>query len=200
MSNNLKSINDEVVTATTMEALIKWLEQAGVDLSLWGRDGAKTAVHLHRELQEKDCILHDNPPRRIVRVAQIIIQRENEILIEITQEMGNGRLRHRALPPSEKMKQGETVKNGMLRCLQEELGITNAVMQPNSHRQHSRTMESSSYPGLVTQYTVHTMKTAVSSLPNHDFWRNNTAYNDGDPIRRHQWGWRNNVDIIPVED
>ncbi len=175
----------------TIDELTDWLEQAGVDLTLWDRDGAKTAVHLHRELEEGDCILHDTPPRRTVRVAQLLIQRGEQWLIEVAQEMADGHLRHRNIPPSEKMKRGETVEEGMRRCLQEELGIVNAIIQPDSCRQHERTMESSSYPGLVTEYEVYVMKAIVPNLPDHDFWRNNAAYTDGDPIRRHQWGWRN---------
>ena len=183
----------------TISELTAWLEQAGVDLTLWGKDGAKTAVHLHRELEEGDCQLFDNPPRRVVRVVELIITREGMQLMEVAQEMANGRLRHRNLPPAEKMKTGETVEAAAIRCAEEELGTTVSIIG-NSHPQKETERLSPSYPGLLSHYTVHSVKTAVFNLPDHDFWRDNGSFTDGDPVRRHQWGWRKIIDATAVAD
>jgi len=186
----------------TLAELTAWLEQVGIDLTLWGKDGAKTAVHLHRELEEGDCLLLDNPPRRVVRVVELIITREGLQLMEVAQEMADGRLRHRSLPPAEKMKTGETVEAGAIRGAEEELGVLKTAVSiiGDDHRQKETMRLSPSYPGLLSQYTVHSVKTAVSNLPDDDFWIDNGSFTDGDPVRRHQWGWRKIIDTPTVAD
>lgn len=186
----------------TIAELTGWLKQAGINLTLWGKDGAKTAVHLHRELEVGDCQLRDNPPRRVVRVVELLIDREGVQLTEVAQEMANGRLRHRNLPPVEKMKTGESVAAAAIRCAEEELGVEKTAVSiiSDNHRQKRREAVSASYPLLLTQYTIHSVKTAVFNLPNDDFWIDNGSFTDGDPIRRHQWGWRKIVDAPAVAD
>lgn len=183
----------------TITELTDWLEQAGIDLTLWGKDGAKTAVHLHREVEVGDCELLDNPPRRVVHVVELLIDREGMQLMEVAQEMGNGRLRHRNLHPAEKMKTGESVEAAAIRCADEELGVTVSIIG-DTHRQRKREAVSASYPMLMTQYTIHSVKTAVYNLPDDDFWIDNGSFTDGDPVRRHQWGWRKIVDAPAVAD
>ena len=186
----------------TLAELTVWLEQAGIDLTLWGEDGAKTAVHLHRELEVGDCELLDNPPRRVVQVVELLIAREGMQLMEVAQEMANGRLRHRNLPPAEKMKMGESVEAAAIRCAEEELGVEKTAVSiiDDTHRQKETERMSPSYPGLLSQYTVHSVKTAVCNLPNGDFWVDNGSFTEGDPVRRHQWGWRKIIDTLTVAD
>ena len=183
----------------TLTELTTWLEQAGIDLTLWGKDGAKTAVHLHRELEVGDCELRNNPPRRVVNVVELIITHEGKQLMEVAQEMANGRLRHRNLHPAEKMKMGESVEAAAIRCAEEELGAAISIIG-DTHRQRKREAVSASYPMLTTQYTIHSVKTAVYNLPDDDFWCDNSSFTDGDPVRRHQWGWRKIIDTPTVAD
>lgn len=186
----------------TISELTDWLERAGIDLALWEKDGAKTAVHLHREVEVGDCELLDNPPRRVVRVVELLIAREGMQLMEVAQEMANGRLRHRHLRPAEKMKMGESVETAATRCAEEELGVGKTAVSiiGDNHRQKETMRTSPSYPGLLSQYTVFSVKTAVDGLPTDDFWIDNGSFTDGDPVRRHQWGWRKLVDAPAVAD
>ena len=186
----------------TIAELTAWLDRAGIDLMAWGQDGAKTAVYLLRELEEGDCELHDNPPRRVVRVVELLISREGMQLMEVAQELADGRFRHRNLPPSEKMKTGEAVDAAAIRCAEEELLVDKTAVSilTATHPQKERQLVSPSYPGLLTLYTIFSVKTAVDGLPADDFWRDNSAATAGDPIRRHQWGWRELVDAPAVAD
>jgi len=165
-------------------ALAAWLRAAGVPLETWGQGGAKTAADLWRE----------------VRVAQVFIRRGGRVLMEIEQEMIDGRRRVRDWPPSEKFKLGEDARTAAQRCLCEELGLdVRPVALCEDGRPYIRKTDSPSYPGLLTVYRVYTiaLDAAVlpaADLPDNDFWRDNSAAND--PIRRHLWGWREERDPL----
>ena len=176
----------------SVDSLRKWLAVRNIDTSEWGTEGAKSVTHLWRELQEGDLVLRDNPPLRVVHVVQIIIRRQNKFLIEATQEFGDGSHRHRNQPPSEKVKAGESYTKAALRCLQEELGInaSDVTFDQSSHKEVQAQADSLSYPGLATEYTFHLIEAAVAGLPDTDFWRDNAAYGEGDPVKRHLWRWR----------
>lgn len=172
------------------ESLARWLADHDVDVSLWGRDGNKTAVDLWQELQEGDCIMHGPPPVRLVRVVQVIIQQEGQVLIEGAQEMGDGRMRSRNFYPSEKMKPGEPPAAAALRCLQEELGIApSQVIVLSEASAQTEEGDSPSYPGLKTQYHLVEVVTRIRGLPLQDFWHENTAHALNDPVKRHHWVW-----------
>ncbi len=183
-----ESLVDQFPTAADLD---NWLRQQGVDTVQWGQNGAKTCGNLWRELQKGDCVLQESPLLRLVTVAQVIIRRGGNMLVEIAQEFADGTMRERNIPPAEKMLPGEDVLAGMLRCLHEELGISpeQATLYPETHRQVVRDLASPSYPGLPTRYVIHRMDAAVPSLPDAPFWRDNLAYGSGDPIRRQQWAW-----------
>lgn len=181
-------------------ALAAWLRAAGVPLETWGQGGAKTAADLWREVAAGETTLRDDPPRREVRVAQVFIRRGGRVLMEIEQEMTDGRRRVRDWPPSEKFKLGEDARTAAQRCLCEELGLdVRPVALCEDGRPYIRKTDSPSYPGLLTVYRVYTiaLDAAVlptAGLPDNDFWRDNSAAND--PIRRHLWGWREERDPL----
>ena len=175
-------------------ALAAWLTNAGIPLERWGKGEAKTVADLWHEVSAGETTLHDDPPRREVRVTQVFIRRDGRVLMEIEQEMADGRRRIRDWPPSEKFKRGEDARLAARRCLAEELGL---AVSPDALCEegelYTREVDSPSYPGLLTLYRVHTIVLSAadlptSGLPPDDFWRDNSAAND--PIRRHLWGWR----------
>lgn len=175
----------------TQAALEAWLRVKKIDLSKWGRDGAKRAVDLWEELVSGDCFLQDNPPLRVVHFVQVIIERNGRRLIEAEQELGDGTRRQRRIPPAEKMRPDEDVQAAALRGLQEELHITPdaATLFPQTYRQKQKQVDSPSYPGLLTQYTIHRIEAVVAGLPDEDFWREDESFAHGAPVRRQRWTW-----------
>lgn len=177
-----------------MAALEAWLAAAGIPLEQWGRGQAKTVADLWTEIASGEATLRDNPPRREVAVAQVLIRRGDQLLIEIEQELSDGRRRMRQRPPSEKLQGGEDALAAARRCLAEELGLALPVTQLYEvEPPDTFSRVSPSYPGLPTRYAVHTVRVddealPLAELPPADFWRDNRG--NTDPIRRHLWGWR----------
>lgn len=176
----------------SIQALRTWLINSGIDPTVWGRGRTKTLANLWRELQEGEIILRERPPLRIVHVVQVIISQGDLILVEAEQAFGDGQRRYRNLPPSEKIKVGETYVEAAYRCLSEELDIApaNITIYRETHEELQTHASSSSYPGLPSQYHFHTVEAAVSGLPGGDFWRENKAFGEGDPVEKHRWAWR----------
>lgn len=163
-----------------------------IDFSQWGTGPAKTVENLWDEIINGETYLQDNPPLRIIQVVQVFIRRGNLILIEAEQEFGHGGTRSRNLPPSEKIKPGETYLEAAIRCLQEELGAVpqDITVDPSTYRQTQTIKDSPSYPGLATEYVLHMVEARVKGLPRTDFWTTNAAYTSGDPISRQHWVWQ----------
>lgn len=172
--------------------LHNWLTQAKIDTSLWGEGNAKTVAHLWEEHLEGEASLQDDPPLRLVDVVQIIIRHGRLMLQEVKQELGNGQVRYRNQPPSEKMEAGESYTTAALRCFAEELGVaaTAVTFHYETYTKIESKTDSLSYPGLTTCYTFHIVEADVTGLPDEDFWRENSAHDAGDPVKRHRWGWR----------
>lgn len=172
--------------------LKKWLLEKGIDISSWDKGEAKSVENLWDEVTSGEITLRDNPPLRVVQVVQVIIRRGNQLLIEAEQELRNGQRRSRKMPPSEKMKPGESYIETAQRCLQEELGLeTHKTKFAHSTYRTTQTIKDSpSYPGLPTQYTFHTIEATINELPDGDFWRDNMAAEESDPVKRHRWTWK----------
>lgn len=177
--------------ASVLELQI-WLNDNGIDTLLWGKDGAKQVVDLWDELVGGETAVTSPPPLRLVHVTQLHIRKGDQLLLEVAQELKDGQRRSRNRPPSEKMKPGESYKETAVRCLQEEIGIPAEAITllPATHKQTQKERNSPSYPGLLTQYTFHTVEAQIEGLPDQDFWRDNQAHGSGDPVKRHLWGWR----------
>ncbi|MBX3060936.1 MAG: NUDIX domain-containing protein [Anaerolineae bacterium] len=172
------------------DSLALWLATWGVDMSLWGKDGNKTAVDLWLELHHGDCIMQGPPPLRVVRVVQVVIQQGGKVLIEAAQEMSDGRLRSRRFFPSEKMKPGEPPAAAALRCLHEELGVAlEQVVILSEGGAQTEKGDSPSYPGLQTEYHFVEVAARIRGLSDQDFWHENLAHALNDPVKRHHWTW-----------
>lgn len=79
-----------------------------------------------------------------------------------------------------------------MRCFREELGVgeTAVTFLHDTYSQVESETDSLSYPGLKTRYTFHVIEAQVTGLPDEDFWRDNSAFTVGDPVKRHRWTWR----------
>lgn len=176
----------------SIDALARWLAAHGIDTARWGRGAAKTLANLWDEYVQGEAAFQDDPPLRCVEVVELRIRRNSRILLELEQEFDAGQRRARRRPPSEKLKPGESWAAGAARCLREELGLTPGeyTLDPTSHAQAEHLLDSPSYPGLPTRYTLHSVTAVAPGLPDADFWRGNLAARAGDPVRRHRWGWR----------
>jgi 8-oxo-dGTP pyrophosphatase MutT (NUDIX family) len=183
---------DGQIHFANVDQLCHWFANQGIDTSNWGQGNTKTAQDFWHELVVGDSSLQLDPPLRRVHVAQILIRKNGRVLIESVQEFGNGRRRFRNQVPSEKMKPGEPFLEAAMRCLKEELGVSPDRIKFNesTYNELEVDTDSISYPGLPTQYIFHRMEASVSSLPDDDFWHENTSYSQGDPIKRHFWVWR----------
>ena len=175
-----------------LDELAAWLRAIGIDMAQWGTGTSKNLANLWDEYVQGDLFFQASPHTRNVAVVQIFIKRKGLILIEAEQEFVNGQRRTRDLPPSEKIKLGENYVQAAYRCLFEELGLRRDQIRflESGYKISERVQDSPSYPGLCTRYTIHDVQAHVSGLPEEDFWRENTAAEDGDPIRRHLWAWR----------
>lgn len=174
---------------TSPDDLTAWLKAAGIDTSIWGQGNAKAVADLWLEYASGESVFDDDPPARVVDVAQVIIRRGDAVLLEIAQEFADGRRRERMRPPSEKLKHGEEPLAAAMRCLKEELGLSaREVVIEKAHPRTEQVIDSPSYPGLPTHYRMYKFVVAAPGLPDEDFYRDNDA--PGDPIRRHHWGWR----------
>jgi len=146
-----------------LQELRQQLEQAGIDISLWGKGEAKTLEHLYQELEKGESVLRlaDNRLellRRVVSANVYYMTKDGKKLRlqEDKQVFKDGRIRHRKFdnPIAEKMKPDEDPKDAMIRCLQEELGLDGnfdiklvGTDQPK--------YESQSYPGLYSRYDTY---------------------------------------------
>jgi len=169
------------------------LAEKGVKITDWGEWGAKRVPDLWAELAAGDSAIRETYPYRLVSVVQLIITRGELVLVEVEQEFGDGQRRSRGWPPSEKLKPKEGYAEGALRCLREELGLEgpDVILLDGTHTLTKELADSSSYPGLTTEYAFHTITAKVKGLPESDFWLDNGSYHaTGDPVRRHRWAWR----------
>jgi hypothetical protein len=169
-----------------------WLASRQIKLSQWGSGGTKSLAHLWDEYVNGEVRFEDEPPLRVVQVVQVIIRRGDRILLEVEQEYSDGRRRTRNRPPSEKLKAGESHMEAAQRCLEEELGLGVSEMtfiDAAGNQEVQVTIESPSFPGLTTRYTLYTVEATVTGLPGSDFWLENRSSEEGDPIRRHRWAW-----------
>ena len=172
-----------------VKALADWLRGQGLDLSNWGLGKAKSVEDLWREITAEDCSLSPGPTRSVV-LAVILIEDKNRLLCEAKQELRDGRIRLRSKPPREKVRRGEKIIAGVMRCLEQELRISPDVCRIVSipERPIRVARESDSYPGLRTVYLEYWARVAVPNLPREDFCTEESG-DPHDPVFRHWWTW-----------
>jgi ADP-ribose pyrophosphatase YjhB (NUDIX family) len=175
------------------KALQALLLSNGIDLSQWGQHDAKTVTDLWQELVVGEAYLQDPPLRRIVPgVVRLIIRQGNCLLIEVQQTFRDGRTRSRGIPPSEKLRRGESYRDGALRCVEEELRVERRHVQvlAQTHQVHHACRRSRSYPGLHSQHTFHTVDVQVEGLPQGAFSTDEYRQQDGALSVRNSWAWQ----------
>ena len=174
-----------------IDHLQRWLLHQGINTLRWGQATALTVQHLWAELLRGESIMLEQPPLRVVHVAQVIVKQDDLVLIEAEQEFKRGGRRQRQRPPAEKMKPGESVFTASLRCLEEELGILarDVTLLPETYLHHEQEGLGSSYPGLPTRWLFHRVEAQVNGLPAIPFSTQESVLNRADPVERHFWEW-----------
>ncbi len=146
-----------------LQKLRHQLEQAGVDISVWGKGEAKTLEALYQELEKGESFLQVVDGRlellRYVVSANVYYTTKDGLKIRLQEDkqiFQDGRIRHRNFddPIADKMQPGEDSKAAMLRCLEEELGLV-GDLDLKQIEQYQKKYESQSYPGLESQYIVY---------------------------------------------
>ncbi len=185
----------------SIEILTSWLIKNHIPIQNWGFGHAKTISDLFQEINEGECVLINDPPKRILPVVQVIIRRNHLVLVELEQELNDSRKRKRCLPPSEKMKPEESWLEAAIRCLNEELSLAPHQFTVLSENCEPVIYErlSQSYPGLPSQYHIYSVNVQADTLSATEFWTDEKA----DPekkaaIRRHLWGWIAYNKLIPL--
>ncbi|MEM7029267.1 MAG: NUDIX hydrolase [Chloroflexota bacterium] len=186
-----------MVRITTFSGLKNWLSEQNIDFMAWGQVSAKTPENLWNELEQGEIHLEAHPPLRVSHIVQVIIHQNDKILIEVGQELKNNQWRERNCPPGEKMKPREHFQDAAIRCLYEELGVSQQAVTilKALDEPRSTTRNSPSYPGLQTRYIIYTVEVKVAGLPQSNFCTDEISSNQTDPIRKHYWAWRNAEDV-----
>lgn len=174
------------------EELQDWLRSNGIPYESWGIGAVKSVRNLWDEITSGETTLSDDPPLRRVSVVSVRIRAGGKQLTEAGQLMATGAVRKRNSPPTEKMKPGETAVAAALRCLAEELGVREADVDvdPESLSVAVEKAVSPSYPGLPSEYRLHSLDAQVSGLPGTGF-TTEEASGSGDAVSTtHYWEWR----------
>jgi hypothetical protein len=168
-----------------------WLKRQQVPVEAWGLGSSKSVAALWAELQSGESELTADPPRRIVSVVQIVIRRDEYVLVEAGQELEDGRQRARHRLPSEKMHPGESPEETALRGLREELGVAAEAVSfvAGSVESWQWEQDSISYPGLFTCYRYFRVEVDVAGLPAQPFSTREETSGPGEPVKRHFWEW-----------
>lgn len=171
--------------------LTDWLNYNGIDTSHWGSDGAKSVENLWEEIRRGETVLLENPARRSVSVAQVWICRDNLLLVETAQTFDDGSVRALNTLPAEKILPGENPSQTALRCVQEELQISQgeATLTSAPIECSKKDADSFSYPGLHSVYTFYRVALHAYGLPTEPFVTDELAHGTGDPVVSHHWAW-----------
>jgi len=183
-----KHMTDTTLQFESHEELDNWLKQLP-EYSEWGVGKAKSSLDLWAELQAGETLLTHNGVRR-VRVVTGWIRRsagDERILLELSQELSDGRKRSRKRPMGEKIQGTETPLHTLYRGLREELRLeAKAVLLLKDEPQYRLEERSSnSYPGLTSIYDLYQYDVLCKELPEEDF-----TIVEPCGSRSATWGWR----------
>lgn len=192
--------NGRFAGCTTGE-LEQWLERYGVPVASYGRGSARTTGELLDEVANAESVLTvhsiagSRRALRMVSVLNLYIQNsQGQVLIEAGQRLPDGRLRQRGLPLSEKMIGQECWQAAAVRAVSEELATAlpqdwkaQLHIDEASYHQLVEMQESTSYPGLLTQYTCHKVTAQLPCLPQQPF---STSEPRPNGVLTNYWEWQ----------
>lgn len=185
-------------TEATEEIIAALLSQHEIDLSQYGQGSAKSLASLVKEVNEGEAALTTNDRGELIRCISVakanITYRMPDgrvlRLKEDRQEFTDGRVRQRdtALGDgaiSEKMHAGEDPTGAIVRAIRdEELKIDTGFTVSDQPHISTEEVESPSFPGLMTQYTIFRFGVALS-----DEAFRPEGYTETQPDKTTYWVW-----------
>ena len=183
-----RQMTEKTIEFGSYEELNRWLQRLP-EYEQWGVGKAKSSRDLWAELQAGETQLTACGRRR-VRVVTGWIRRSTDderILLELSQELGDGRIRSRKRPMGEKIQGQETPLRTLYRGLEEELQLDASSIEL-LHREpyhHVEERTSNSYPGLSSIYDLYRYEILCRKLPEDDF-----TVVESCGSRSATWGWR----------
>jgi hypothetical protein len=155
---------------TQVRALTAILRDGGIDTSLYGVGKARTMQSLLKEILTEECylVVAGRLITRHIRMAAVLIERDNYLLIESKQHMYPRDTRRaydrvRNCPVCEKMYPNELPEQAIPRALKEELYLDEGSYAIHSILTDTEERLSDSYPGLTTVYTRYIAKVTLNS-------------------------------------
>ncbi len=155
----------------TFNTLKQQIENAGIDISEWGKGQTKTLEHLQKEIEEEETVLITGEQGELLRkvivgvadVFYISPDGKKYHLKEEKQIFKDDRERSRDINESvsEKMKINEDPNKAMLRGIREELGIEGDLFLTKIGTD-KKLVSSLSYPGLQSYYIYHKFETILN--------------------------------------
>lgn len=181
--------------------LSAWLERNGINTALYGQGTARTIADLFEEVANAESVLTvhgsgtSSRALRMVNVLNLYIKNSaGQVLIEAGQRLPDGRLRQRGLPLSEKMIGQEDWQTAAVRAVSEELATAlpqdwrqQLIIEEASYHSLVEMQESTSYPGLLTQYTCHKVTAQLPCLPQQPF---DTSEPRPNGVLINYWEWQ----------
>lgn len=173
MKKNIEISGDEKLEqrALSLEQLKEQLKKANIDIGQWGKGTAKTVEHLLKEIKEGETALTTSKRGELLREVMVATadiyytspEGRRFKLEEKEQIFNNGRKRKRKLAPSisEKIKVDERPNRAITRGIKEELDVTGEI-KLQAIRVDEETIESPSYPGLLSHYVLHRFEAELS--------------------------------------
>ena len=188
---------ENIFRPQNISQLVEWLHLAEIDLSVWGKAGAKTVEQLWHEVESGESILQHRPTLRHVNVVRIILRQAGRYLVEVQQQFMDGSIRKRRRPPTEKILAREAPETAALRGIAEELDvdeslIITATVVPASE---CRTEMSPSYPGLLSCYWLSDYVGEVTGLPTDQFVTVEVVPPENGGWLKHYWEWDSAFDL-----
>ena len=150
-------MKDETLTFENLEALDSWLKNLP-EYEQWGVGKAKSSSDLWAELQAQETHITLDGRRRVRVVTGLIRPSHTDprILLELSQELADGRKRSRNRPMAEKIQGDEDPITSLYRGLQEELrleaGQIDFVEDEPSFTVEERTSNSTIFVCFYTRY------------------------------------------------
>lgn len=187
-----------------VENLKVLLTKHNINFSQWGKNGTKSVSKLFNELQTGDSKLIESNGTLLRESSSVWLNvSRNNIPLKVLREkrqLRNGKVikvRSNEHPVTEKIMNGETIRNAVIRGLKEELNLNRNmyVIQNPSHTEQ-KIQNSVSYPGLKARYTKYYRWIVLKSKKMPSYMKNEEFTTINHNNKHIVWRWNNKHNYI----